>query len=315
MPSIAGTTIVQAKQAEDASVRAALTSDQCFGAGSMDPARDCTSATFPVLSPDPALAPQDQPDIYFTDPPCFTTGSTIVSCSFGDPDSPTRIALIGDSHAAQWQPALRALAEEHHWDLQLYLKTNCAFTEVERTEQYDACATWTAGVQKKLAAEKPMGLVITSFFAENLDLEVDKGAVSTAAAIAGFQSAWKPIVARGGTVLALRDTPHMTDGTTVCVATEGTSSSCDVARAAATARPDLQYDAAAGMDGALRTDLTDKFCTPDVCKAVIGGVAVHTDPYHMTKTYSKTLTGPLYDALRAAVHGHQVQPAIAAAFR
>ncbi|MEO7017344.1 MAG: SGNH hydrolase domain-containing protein, partial [Leifsonia sp.] len=309
------TTIVQAQQAKDATVRASLTSDPCFGAGSMDPARDCSSATFPVLSPDPALAPQDQPDIYFSDPPCFTTGNTIVSCSFGDPRSPMRVALIGDSHAAQWQSALRALAEEHHWDLQLFLKTNCAFTDAKRTPQYDACAAWTAGVQKKLAAEKPVGLVITSFFAENLDLEVDKGAVRSAAAVAGFQSAWQPIIARGGTILALRDTPHMTADTTVCVATKGADSSCDVSRDAALARPDLQYDAASGQHGVLRADLSNEFCDRNVCKAVIGGVAVHTDPYHMTKTYSKTLTRPLYDALRTAVRGARVRPEVASAFQ
>lgn len=314
VPSVAGSSIVQANQARDAGVRKTLTASSCFGAASMDPTRDCSHATFPVLSPDPALAPQDSPDIYFTDPPCFATGTTVATCSFGDPTSSTRVALIGDSHAAQWEPALRELAEKHGWDLELYLKTNCAFTDAQRSAQYAPCAAWSSALQKKLAASKSFDVVLTSFFADNLNIEVGKGLVSRSAAEAGFQQVWQPLVDRGSTIIVIHDTPHMSSSTTVCVATKGSSKTCDVPSAAALAAPDLQYAAAANMAGVLRLDLNDWLCTPSICKAVIGGVAVRTDPYHITKTYSQTMTPYLYQELQKTIGKGEVPSSLAKAF-
>jgi peptidoglycan/LPS O-acetylase OafA/YrhL len=315
VPSLLGSAAVQVNVARDDAKRAMLSTNECFGAASMDPQLSCSNVKFPVISPDPAAAPQDSPDIYFTDPPCFAADAALVSCRFGDPDGALRVALIGDSHAAQWEPALRRLAERHGWDLELYLKTNCAFTDAKRTSQYGPCAEWSAALAKHLAQTKPYSLVMTSFFAENLNLEVDSGAVSLTSAISGFRSAWKPLTDRGATVVVLHDTPHMNQQTTVCVATKKDSPVCDVPRKAALARPDLQYDAADGIAGVARVDLNDWICDSLTCRAVIGGVALRTDPYHLTKTFAGTMTPYLYDALIDSLRRTKAPPKLIAALR
>ena len=38
-------------------------------------------------------------------------------CVYGDPGSKTAVVLFGDSHAAQWFPALNALATQRSWRL------------------------------------------------------------------------------------------------------------------------------------------------------------------------------------------------------
>lgn len=291
VPSLLAGAALQERVAQDDRERAALASVPCFGAASLDPALDCSDAEFDVISPDPALAPQDSPGIYFTDPPCFAEDARVRSCAFGPPDSTVRVAMIGDSHAAQWQPALRRIAEQHDWALDLYLKTNCAFTAAERGAAYDSCADWSDELESVLADEEPYDLVLTSFFAENLGLEVDAGLLSEEDAIAGFAQVWKPLIDRGSTVVAITDTPHMRQETTVCVATaNGSFDSCAVPRDEAFEREDLQAAAAATTPGAVRLDMSDRICAPIVCEAVVGGVALYTDPYHLTETYARTLS-------------------------
>lgn len=302
--SLSGTAVVQAQRDQDDAARTAESASPCFGAASLDPAIDCAGVTFPVISPDPAAAPDDSPDIYFRSPPCLAPGTAVVTCKIG-PAGGIRVALIGDSHAAQWEPALAVLARENHWTIDLYLKTNCVVTDARRGSAYADCGRWSNGVESALAAAEPYQLVITGFFAENLDLEVDAGTVTTKAAIAGFRAAWQPLIDRGARIVVIADTPHMRPSTTVCVAEHGADSQCDVPRSEALGRPDLQIEAAKGMAGVGTVDMTSWFC-PDSCRAVVGGVALHTDPFHMTKTYSATLSPYLGTALRAAAPAEAV---------
>lgn len=197
VPALIGVSAVQANVNSQVAVRAKLSKSACFGAASIDPMKDCSTSKFPVISPDPALAPQDSPAIYFTQPPCLAGGTALPDCEFGDPASSLRVALIGDSHAAQWEPALQQLAEKYGWDLHLYLKTNCAFTAAKRSASYSSCSVWSSNVAKALKREKPFDLVLTSFFAENLGLEIDDGSVTRSAAEAGFRQVWKPLIKRG----------------------------------------------------------------------------------------------------------------------
>lgn len=313
-PSLVGGLIIQAKVDRDNQLRRQLAASPCFGAASLDPAKDCTKGRFPVLTPDPALAPQDSPGIYFTTPSCLASGVEVRSCEFGNPHSSFRVALIGDSHAAQWEPALRKIAEENGWDLQLYLKTNCAFTDARRSEAYADCAAWSHQLTRKLAVARPFDLVLTSFFAENLGLEVDTGVLTAADAEQGFRDVWKPLIDRGTSVVAIHDTPHMLQSTTVCVAQHGASSSCDVPTAKALTRADLQFEATRGRRGVWGLDMTPFFCNQHVCPAVIGGVALHTDPYHMTKTYSLTLAPYLYDRLKTHFSEPETPPTVSQEF-
>ncbi|MBX3099087.1 MAG: acyltransferase [Salinibacterium sp.] len=299
IPSLLGGAASAARLAADDAQRAQLSTTPCFGAASLDPALDCADATYPVLSPDPAVAPEDVPTIFFADPPCFAGGTEVRVCSFGAPDATLRIALVGDSHAAQWQPALEAIALSEGWRLDTYLKTNCAFSDAKRTAQYDPCTQWSAGVEDELAGSGPYDLVITSFFAENLGLEVDAGAVSRASAITGFHDVWQPLIDGGSTVVALADTPHLAADVTVCVALHPTTPArCSASRDSATAREDLQVTAADGFSGAASIDMVDWFCGQSACEAVIGGVVVHTDPFHITQTYASTMAPYLLRELR-----------------
>ena len=47
------------------------------------------------------------------------------ACGYGDPNGTFTLALVGDSHAAQWFIALDAIAKARHWRLETFAKVRC----------------------------------------------------------------------------------------------------------------------------------------------------------------------------------------------
>ena len=52
-------------------------------------------------------------------------------CVFGDTAGATTVVLFGDSHAAQWFPALDDIATRHHWRLLVLTKKGCPTAEID----------------------------------------------------------------------------------------------------------------------------------------------------------------------------------------
>ena len=86
-------------------------------------------------------------------------------CVFGNASSDTRIVLFGDSHAAQWFPALHQIVEERGWRLDSITKQGCPTAEVPttRTDRDPACAKWRSAVYERLAASSPDLVIMSSY--------------------------------------------------------------------------------------------------------------------------------------------------------
>ena len=118
------------------------------------------------VTPSPALAGDDKPDAYADD--CFNWKpfSGFVTCTYGDTKDPDyRIALVGNSHAAEWLPALQELAGPRHLSITLFVASSCmptsatvAFDTVAASE---GCRTWGQEVIRQTIDAK-FDLVVTS---------------------------------------------------------------------------------------------------------------------------------------------------------
>jgi SGNH domain (fused to AT3 domains) len=81
-------------------------------------------------------------------------------CTYGDVQSATTVVLYGDSHAAQWFPALEKLARERHFKLISLTKSACPSVDVPRADQ---------GAFKNVHCEKwrksihPAAVIMSSF--------------------------------------------------------------------------------------------------------------------------------------------------------
>ena len=88
-------------------------------------------------------------------------------CVFGNPSGEFRIALVGDSYAAQWFPAFQRIAEDTGATLLVLAKTGCPqllvptrFTST--MAQYQTCAPYSERVRGQLEAFEP-DLIVTAY--------------------------------------------------------------------------------------------------------------------------------------------------------
>lgn len=272
----------------------------CFGAAALLPGASC-SPTDPdagagEVYPDPVIAEGD--DFGIQNPGCQIRGvrTDAATCTFGDVGG-TKVALVGDSHAAQWTPALASVAAARGWELTTYLRSGCPVTTTPpagRGATNEACATWSGNV---LDAVTDVGYayVFTSALSAT---EYSQGDGPE-----GFAQAWERIAASGATVVAIRDNPDPTaagiESTPACVADRG-ASACGTAESQSLL-PDPLVDAVALVPGSALVDLSEYFCQDGSCPAVTGDVLVYHQNQHVTITYMDTLAPMLAAAIDDAL--------------
>lgn len=88
-------------------------------------------------------------------------------CTYGVINSDKKIVLYGDSHAAQWFPALQRLAVEKGYELISLTKSACASVDVPRPDQgafkNADCEKWRENSIKRIQKLKPDAVIISSF--------------------------------------------------------------------------------------------------------------------------------------------------------
>ncbi|MGG5257960.1 acyltransferase family protein [Phycicoccus avicenniae] len=232
-----------------------------------------------------------------------------VGCTYGDPKGDYTVALLGDSHAAQWVPTFRALADQRGWRLLVYTKSSCPLVDAsiaygKDDRPYAGCAGWNADVQRIMARERP-DLVLTSStsYLVNEGGGVLDQAASDAAVEKGFRESWARLVALGASVVPIADTPRPGFDMGECVsANEGSLTTCATERSTALSLAAPTVTAAAkGQQGVHLLDLNDFVCPDTRCAPVIGHVLVFRDESHLTATYARSLAAAALARLQEVV--------------
>ena len=250
------------------------------------------------LVPDPQRAGEDRPAADTDHCQVDRRATEPVRCDFGNLDGSTTVALVGDSKAMQWLPALQALAAHRDWRVVTYGKSSCEFAAAPAAldhAAYPQCDAWNQAVMDRLAAHPP-DLVLTSGHAT---MAWDGRAPSRSALVEGLATRWAQLRTLGSRVVVLGDSPVSPDDLDVCTARHPRSlGQCDFDGEAAVARSGLpvQREAAtrAGVD---LVDLTAWICPEARCPVAIGHVTVHRPGDHLTATYVRTLAPALDRAL------------------
>jgi hypothetical protein len=273
----------------------------CFGAGSLANPECSAVELAPGFVPSVSSAREDRPAIYTQRCRVDSGDSEVRTCTFGTRGG-TRVALIGDSHAASWFPALDALADEYDWEITTYFKAGCGFSLANRSgpnpENVPSCLAWNRGVAEELETVDPYEIVftVTSAMADFVD---DEGQQTPEAAIAGFHDAWRVLREAGTTIVPIRDLPLLKEDGEACqLENPDDPTICAPSRERALSLPDYSMDAAAQW-GIPTIDMTDYFCDATTCFTVTGGVLVYRDAHHFTATYSQSLTPYLERELAA----------------
>lgn len=278
-----------ARQAAADEVAAAVAQAQlaadCFGAGVRMTTRDCSGIEFDGLVPTPSAAQDDRVGAYADG--CHTPNNSdeVPACVFGDVDGAYRVALVGDSHALNWLPALDRLGQERGWQITLLTRAACPFnlaTQVfETAGSGESCASWKQKVLDFLEAAEPFDVVFTAHFVGGAQFEVGEAD--------GVRRAWGRLLERAARLVVLRDVPRATDETTACLERhEDDPAACERPTVDALAVDDY-VSLAREVERVDVIDLSDVFCWEGTCKTAIGGVTVYRDAHHLTVTFSTTL--------------------------
>ena len=217
-------------------------------------------------------------------------------CVFGDDSAEYRIAIVGDSHAAQWTPTLDRLAQENGWRVDSYTKSSCALVGTTIMAEggqktYDSCLSWHDKVMESLTGSEKPDLVLTSGQAyETADGKPLADSLATT---------WAALRDSGITVAALGDTPRPGINVPECaIANSDRLTKCAVDRSVAMKNGLATQKTAAEAAGGINVlDMTDQICPGQECSAVIGNVFVWRDSNHLTATYARTLAPALESKL------------------
>ena len=234
------------------------------------------------LEPELADAAADLPRIYADGCHLGLDRAEPASCVYGDAGADRTIVLFGDSHAAQWFPALEQFAAREGYRLESHTKSSCPPFTVDIINNGVAdvgCAQWRDAVVERLEADPPEHVVLSGF--AHYD-EYGSPEVTEQAWAAGIEAV-VPRLARGSEVLVIDDTPRFPRTPALCLSANiASADACAVERAFAL---DASWIAAqreaVEASGASVLSVAPWLCDESRCGAIIGNLLVYRDQHHI----------------------------------
>jgi len=258
------------------------------------------------LEPRLAAVDGDRPLVFQDDCHQGFTGTRVASCTYGDPDAPTNVVLLGDSHAAQWFPGLHQAADEHGWRLVSLTKTTCPpmplevfSTYLRRT--YTECRTWRDRALRRIAEEQPDVVVV------GVARHYGKGAygfdVFGPEWHAGLASLTEQLRGTGAQVVVLGAKPMPPGSLPDCLARyRSDATRCGTAREDPVRLAGAAAEAqAVTRAGGRYVDVAPWLCGTSTCPPVVGNLLVHRDDNHLTTAYARWLAPVLAQAVAPEV--------------
>jgi hypothetical protein len=197
------------------------------------------------LNLSPAAARKDFPTGLHGCYGSLTTTVAASNCVFGDKQGTKTIALIGDSHAEMWFPALERASRAAHWRLLTWTKSECPFIDstihIAALPVYSACTTWHASVLAQLRAQPSLDAVIVAHSSGYLSLISGPDGTTSAPSSdvpTNWGNAWasteKTLETLTKHVIVMRDAPLPLIDVPACLAAHGSDVlSCSFPRSAA----------------------------------------------------------------------------------
>jgi hypothetical protein len=234
-------------------------------------------------------------------------------CATGDTASTTTVALVGDSHAAMWNPAFQQIAAQRHWRLEMLGKMACPFMDVRITssfrpliEHFQHCEQWRGQIIARLRAEHPRLVVVSVWRGYGTDDKLTGFNAYDPAWIDSLTRLMQQLRGTGAKVLVLGPIPSPHKSVPFCLSGQlDDATACSLPRSTAVNEPGIAAESAATKAGGGQyADLTELFCTTDRCPVVVGNSLVYLDTSHLMLDYSRLLA-PVMGALadRALAHG------------
>ena len=305
--SLAGCAFLGARFAEDKSVgignqlyRLSLNPGPCFGARATDPGVNCPNSHL-LHDRDFALgnwlATIELPNGHYCQ---NRRGNSVVApCEFGAVEKAARkhIALLGDSHAGVWEPALAAFLVPDGIRVRSFLASSCAITDDDRSlatyldpEYRDSCRKWRRSAVAAIIADKQIDTVVIADNAYNQKILNETGEWSEDDG-RGVAAVLQRLRLAGKRVVVIDDVPDLYFDVPECLARARTNTDpCTLDESKVPTSTPLGRAVALMPPGEIEyVNFKDVFCDGAVCHAVIGGIPAYMDNSHITPAFAATL--------------------------
>lgn len=228
-----------------------------------------------------------RPIIY--DDNCHVNNGQTVSpeCRYGVKGAPRKVVLFGDSHAAQWFPALEKLAQERNFELISLTKSACpapAVLKIDSGEYKSAeCSAWRKNSLQRIAQLQPYAVIFSGF----QHFQIPNGYSSRREWWQeGQRKTFKSLKRNARHIIYLTDTPHPQQDIPSCLA-GGVISQCN----------DTQPSEPISISGLKSINPTPWLCE-DKCSSIVNGIIAYRDGSHISRLMSASLAEPLGLALQ-----------------
>jgi peptidoglycan/LPS O-acetylase OafA/YrhL len=207
-------------------------------------------------------------------------------CEFGEMKSKRTVILYGDSHAAQWFPALEKLALEKGFRLISLTKSSCPSIDVERESvgafKMSNCVAWRQNVVERISQLKPDLIILSSFehyapprYPRNVKQWWAAGSIRT----------YKTLQPLSPKIIYLIDTPLPARNIPDCLATTRADKCFAISKN--------------GLPQVAKFEVIDptKWLCQTSCPAVVHGNVAYRDASHISVATSLELADSLWQAL------------------
>jgi hypothetical protein len=257
------------------------------------------------LTPSLGKARSDKPQIYADG--CILNNGQIAKpdCFYGDTGSAVTVVLFGDSHAAQWFPALQEMAQRNHWRLDVRTKKGCPTADIPIADpaRGPECGPWRSQVIADLADEHPTLVIMSAYRYKTTSRAV--GSSPDDVWRNGLQTTLDELRPLAAKVLVLGDTPTPSTDVPGCVASHLRHVSACVNPRSSAVKPgrlSVELDLALAHDARF-VPTGDWLCTATDCPVVIGNLLVYRDNSHITTATSMWLEPYLEAAVKPLITG------------
>jgi peptidoglycan/LPS O-acetylase OafA/YrhL len=260
---------------------------------------------------DVAKTRKDIPKIYTMKPRCHADPRAKVprKCVFGDVASNKVIVLFGDSHAAQWFPAVEAIAKQYGYRLLSRTKSGCGpvaartFIKMFKRE-YTECNIWRDAVMKEIKALKPTAVILGSASTHN-PIELANAALGDPARLELLRekshATTIQLAGLAEKVFLIFDTPDFAQQPLKCLARQKNPQVCGRSLAEATQHRFPWFEPGQNLPGNVHViSMNDVLCPNGLCLPFDDKGINFYDTNHMTASYSRSLSKALYAQITAA---------------
>ncbi|MGZ6670333.1 MAG: acyltransferase family protein [Solirubrobacteraceae bacterium] len=259
----------------------------CVGAAALDPRHSCVRLnTGDRVAPLPGELPDDTGGAYA----CYAyLRQPIHPCMYGSTrPAATRVALIGDSHAAALLAMLEPQLDAVNWRVTVFVGQTCGWLLPALSQNCPGQRL----IQRDLLHDHYAIVIATELR-------------QYTSSVAQHVVAMRPVAATGTRIVVVEDDPGVSAASTACLArvTYSVTGDCGTTTGFAYRDPDRLAQAAERIPGAVVIPTRQYYCRNDFCPSTIGNVIVYRDTAaHVTASYARTLSPYLVEAIERALH-------------